>query len=85
MAARVASRSDCAAGVDHGDSDLVDDSPSEQPVVVSGLPGGRYRRLLSTAASVGEERESLSAGASVRLSLPAESLTLLTTLDGGQG
>ena len=58
---------------------LVNAGVQEQPVSLSGLPGGSYRQLQSTASGFERETPSLSGGGTSRLTLPAESMTLLTT------
>ena len=58
---------------------LVNGGTAEQPVSVTGLPGGSYRLLRSTAAGVGQEFPPVNGGGAARLVLPAESVNLLTT------
>ncbi len=58
---------------------LVNAGTQEQPVSLGGLPGGSYRQLQSTASGFERETASLGGGGTSRLTLPAESITLLTT------
>jgi hypothetical protein len=58
---------------------LVNGGTADQPVSVSGLPGGSYRQVRSSAAGSDQEVAPVTGGATVRLTLPKESVTLLTT------
>jgi hypothetical protein len=58
---------------------LVNGGTADQPVAVSGLPAGSYRQVRSSAAGSDQELAPVSGGATVSLTLPRESLTLLTT------
>jgi O-glycosyl hydrolase len=58
---------------------LVNEGTADQPVAVSGLPTGPYRQILSSAAGSDQELASVAGGATVTLTLPKESVTLLTT------
>ncbi len=58
---------------------LVNGGASDQPVAVSGLPAGSYRQVLSSAAGSDQELAPVNGGATFSLTLPKESVTLLTT------
>jgi O-glycosyl hydrolase len=58
---------------------LVNGGPADQPVTVAGLPGGSYRQVRSSAAGSDQEMAPVSGGRTVSLTLPKESVTLLTT------
>jgi hypothetical protein len=58
---------------------LVNGGAAEQAVAVSGLPAGSYRQIRSSAAGSDQEQTPVVGGGAVRLSLPGESVTLLTT------
>jgi hypothetical protein len=58
---------------------LVNGGTADQPVAVSGLPAGSYRQVRSSAAGSDEELAPVGGGASVSLTLPKESVTVLTT------
>ncbi len=58
---------------------LVNGGASNQPVAVSGLPSGSYRQVLSSAAGSDQELAPVGGGGTLSLTLPGESLTLLTT------
>jgi hypothetical protein len=72
----------CSLGVrDAGDFvvHLVNGGASDQPVAVSGLPAGSYRQVRSSAAGSDQELTPLAGGVTISLTLPGESVTLLTT------
>jgi hypothetical protein len=58
---------------------LVNGGTADQPVAVSGLPTGSYRQVLSSAAGSDQELAAVAGGGTLRLTLPRESVTLLTT------
>lgn len=58
---------------------LVNGGTADQPVTVAGLPGGVYRQVRSSAAGSEQELAPVSGGGTVGLTLPKESVTLLTT------
>ncbi len=58
---------------------LVNGGASDQPVAVSGLPAGSYRQVRSSAAGSDHELSPLAGGGTLTLTLPGESVTLLTT------
>jgi hypothetical protein len=58
---------------------LVNGGTADQPAAVSNLPAGSYRQVRSNAAGSDQELAPVSGGATVSLTLPRESLTLLTT------
>ena len=58
---------------------LVNGGTADQPVAVSGLPAGSYRQIRSSAAGSDQELAPVGGGAPVSLTLPKESVTLLTT------
>ena len=58
---------------------LVNGGTADQPVALSGLPAGSYRQVRSSAAGSDQELAPVNGGATVSLTLPSESLTLLTT------
>ena len=58
---------------------LVNGGTADQAVAVSGLPTGSYRQVLSSAAGSDQERAPVAGGGTLRLNLPRESVTLLTT------
>ena len=58
---------------------LVNGGAADQLVAVSGLPAGSYRQVRSSAAGSDQELAPVNGGATVSLTLPRESLTLLTT------
>jgi hypothetical protein len=58
---------------------LVNGGTADQPVTIAGLPGGSYRQVRSSAAGSDQELTPVSGGATVSLTLPKESVTLLTT------
>jgi hypothetical protein len=58
---------------------LVNGGTADQPVALSGLPAGSYRQVHSSAAGSDQELAPVNGGATVSLTLPSESLTLLTT------
>ncbi len=58
---------------------LVNGGTADQPVAVSGLPAGSYRQIRSSAAGSDQELAAVGGGATVSLTLPKESVTLLTT------
>jgi hypothetical protein len=58
---------------------LVNGGTADQPVTITGLPGGSYRHVRSSAAGSDQELPPVSAGGTVGLTLPKESVTLLTT------
>ena len=58
---------------------LVNGGTADQPVAVSGLPTGSYRQVLSSAAGSDQELAPVAGGGTLRLTLPRESVTLLTT------
>jgi hypothetical protein len=58
---------------------LVNGGSADQPVSVSGLLAGSYRQVRSSAAGSDQEMAPVTGGATVRLTLPKESVTLLTT------
>jgi hypothetical protein len=60
---------------------LVNGGAAEQQVAVSGLPTGSYRQLRSSAAGVDQQLAAVAGGSGVKLTLPRESVTLLTTRD----
>ena len=60
---------------------LVNGGTADQPVAVSGLPAGSYRQVLSSAAGSDQELAPVGGGATVSLTLPRESVTLLTTTE----
>jgi hypothetical protein len=58
---------------------LVNGGAAEQVVAVSGLPAGSFRQVRSSATGSDQEQAPVAGGGAVRLSLPGESVTLLTT------
>jgi hypothetical protein len=58
---------------------LVNGGTADQPVAVSGLPAGSYRQVRSSAAGSDQELAPVGGGATLSLTLPKESVTLLTT------
>jgi hypothetical protein len=58
---------------------VVNGGPADQPVTVTGLPGGSYRQVRSSAAGSDQETAPVSDGGTVSLTLQKESVTLLTT------
>jgi hypothetical protein len=58
---------------------LVTRGTADQPVTLAGLPGGSYRHVLSSASGSDREMAPLAGGGTVGLTLPGESVTLLTT------
>jgi hypothetical protein len=58
---------------------LVNGGTADQPVSVGGLPAGSYRQVRSSATGSDQEQAPVSGGAAVALTLPRESVTLLTT------
>jgi hypothetical protein len=58
---------------------LVNGGSGVQPVDVIGLPPGSYQQVQSSATGSDLERAPVNGGATVSLTLPSESLTLLTT------
>lgn len=58
---------------------LVNGGTADQPVALSGLPAGSYRQVRSSSAGSEQELAPVNGGATVSLTLPKESLTLLTT------
>jgi hypothetical protein len=58
---------------------LVNGGTADQPVAVSGLPATSFRRVQSSAAGSDQELGPVGGGATVSLTLPKESVTLLTT------
>jgi hypothetical protein len=58
---------------------LVNGGAADQPVAVSGLPAGPFRHIRSSAAGSNQELAPVDGGATVGLTLPTESVTLLTT------
>jgi hypothetical protein len=58
---------------------LVNGGTADQPVAVSGLPAASFRRIQSSAAGSDQELTKVGGGATVSLTLPKESVTLLTT------
>ena len=58
---------------------LVNGGTADQPVAVSGLPAASFRRIQSSAAGSDQELAPVGGGATSSLTLPKESVTLLTT------
>jgi hypothetical protein len=58
---------------------LVNGGTADQAVAVSGLPAGSYRQVVSSAAGSDRELAPVAGGGTLRLTLPRESVTLLTT------
>ncbi len=58
---------------------LVNGGTADQPVAVSGLPAASFRRIQSSAGGSDQELAPVGGGGAVSLTLPRESVTLLTT------
>ena len=58
---------------------LVNGGTADQPVAVSGLPAGEYRQVRSSATGSDQELAPVAGGGTASLTLPKESVTLLTT------
>ncbi len=58
---------------------LVNGGTADQPVAVNGLPAGSYRQVRSSAAGSDQELPPVAGGGTLSLTLPKESVTLLTS------